>query len=165
VSVEFKRAQRVGQLIQQELGALFIDGLRDPRVGFVTVTEVRVTDDLKHARVFVSVYGSEAEREASIAGLRDAAGFLKREIGHRLKLRFTPTLSFQPDESLERAARVETLLSAIERGELEAPADTTKDVAPHFTTRSDLEASRKALEQPKKQGRPGGRRKKKHRYS
>jgi ribosome-binding factor A len=110
-----KRPQRIAQLLHKELSALTVAGLRDPRIGLVTITEVRCTDDLKNAHVFVSVLGDER-------GLSAAAGFLRREITQRLDLRFAPTLHFTYDESLARAQRVDELLYAVHRGEHETPA-------------------------------------------
>jgi ribosome-binding factor A len=117
-----KRPQRVAQLLHKELSALTVAGLRDPRIGLVTITEVRVTDDLKNAQVFVSVLGNEEARVATLRGLSAAAGFLKREITHRLDLRFAPNLHFSYDDSLARAQRLDELLHAAARGEHDVPA-------------------------------------------
>ena len=89
----YKRADRVAHLIQQEVGSVLDQGLRDPRIGFVTVTGVHLSNDLRSARIHVSIYGSEAEREASLAGLQAAAGYVKRELGKRIKLRFNSVYS------------------------------------------------------------------------
>jgi len=151
-----KRPQRVGQLMQQELGKLLQDGLRDPRVGFVTVTEVRVARDLRHARVYVSVYGEQEQREESLAGLNRAAGFIKRELGHRLDLRFVPELEFELDETLDRAERLDDVLRAISEGAEEAPDARKHEVLPVENDRTsmrdkalELEASR-AVQQKEK---------------
>lgn len=118
MSSEFKRSSRVGEGIRIELAAIFQEGLvRDPDVGYVTVTDVVATDDLRHARVFVSVYGDVKAQERTIAALKRAAAFLRRELGPRLRLRFTPELDFVLDQSLERGARIEGLLKRIEKGE------------------------------------------------
>lgn len=117
-----KRPQRIAQLLHKELSALTVAGLRDPRIGLVTITEVRCTDDLKNAHVFVSVLGDERARTETLRGLTAAAGFLRREITQRLDLRFAPTLHFTYDESLARAQRVDELLHAVHRGEHETPA-------------------------------------------
>jgi len=136
-----KRADRVGQLIQQELGRLLVNGLRDPRVGFVTVTEVRPSPDLRNARVYISVYGTDAERTASIEGLRDAAGYLKRELSRGLKLRFTPNLHFSHDVSLDQAERLDDLFTAISAGATEIPEASERPRAPVQTTRTELAQS------------------------
>ena len=135
---ESKRTQRIGELIKQELGLMLVDELKDPRIGFATVTEVRVTGDLRQARVFVSVYGTKEQREASLAGLSAAAGWVKREIGRRLKLRFTPTLYFALDETLDHAMRMEELMHAINTGQMEAPTPGTSEALPVDTDRSKL---------------------------
>jgi ribosome-binding factor A len=131
---EHKRSQRVGQLVQEELGRLLVEGLKDPRVGFVTVTEVRLSDDLRAAHVYVSIFGADEARQESLEGLRAAAGFLRREIGHRLKLRYAPTLTFALDDSLDRAQRVQVLLSAVARGEHETPEDVPLEALPPVHT-------------------------------
>lgn len=124
--ISHKRPQRVAQLLHKELSALTVDGLRDPRIGLVTITEVRLTDDLKNAQVFVSVLGDGSVQQETLRALAKAAGFLKREITHRLGLRFAPNLHFSYDDSLARAQRLDELLHAAARGEHEVPAP-----APH----------------------------------
>ena len=108
----YKRAQRVAPLIAQELGRLLTEELQDPRIGFVTVTEVRLTDDLRTARVYVSIIGDAQARQLSLRGLKAAVGFLRREIARCLKLRMVPQLHFVLDESLDKAQRLEILLQA-----------------------------------------------------
>jgi ribosome-binding factor A len=123
-----KRATRVAQLIQKEIAGMLVNEVKDPRIGFTTVTEVRLTDDLKSAKVFVSVYGSDEQRENSLRGLRAAGGYMRREIAHRLKLRETPQLTFEIDTSLDTASRIESLLTAVSHGKTEAP--DPRDLAP-----------------------------------
>jgi ribosome-binding factor A len=110
--VHFRR-QRLGDQLQVELAGLIQQELKDPRIGFVTVTEVRMSPDLKHARVYVSVFESEEEkRTASIAALQRAGGFLRRCLGRRLRLRYVPELRFVEDDTLDRSARIEALLDS-----------------------------------------------------
>ncbi len=142
----YRRADRVAKQIQQEISSILDQGLRDPRVGFVTVTGVRLSDDLRNARVYVSIYGSDKEREDSLTGLRDAAGYLKRELGKRVKLRYTPSLAFQHDESLEHAQRLESIFTAISEGATESPETAPAEVVPVHTPRSELAASAETLE-------------------
>ncbi len=142
---ESKRSQRVGELLMHELGQLLVEGLRDPRIGFTTVTEVRVTPDLKQARVYVSVYGSGEEQERTLAALTAAASFLRRELGRRLELRHTPALSFQLDDSLARAGRVEQIMAAISAGETEVPAPSAPETMPVKTDRSEMAESARSL--------------------
>lgn len=107
-----RRQRQVGSLIQAEFSDLLRE-LRDPRLGFVTVTEVKVSVDLKQAQIYVSVMGEEKERQSTMAALEGAGGFIRRELASRLKLRFMPEIEFLPDLTLERAARLEALLDQI----------------------------------------------------
>lgn len=155
----FKRAERVSQLIQKELGNLLIKDLMDPRVGFVTVTEVRASDDLRSARVFVSVYGSDEERQASIEGLRDAAGYLRTQLGRRIHLRYTPNLTFALDTTLDEADRLSDLISAASDGAVDSPQTQPRPVLPVQTPRTEQVASAETLaneldqEEPRKHSR------------
>jgi ribosome-binding factor A len=109
-----RMADRIRVLIAERLEK----GLRDPRLGFVTITDVRVTGDLQHASVFYTVLGSEEERAASAEALRAATGMLRSEVGRRLGVRLTPTLEFIPDAIPENAGHIEDLLrEARERDE------------------------------------------------
>ena len=138
-TADHKRPQRIAQLLHKELSALTVAGLRDPRIGLVTITEVRCTDDLKNAQVFVSVLGDEAACVATLRGLAAAAGYLKREMTLRLALRFAPNLHFSYDDSLARAQRLDELLHAAARGEHEVPTPAA-DMAmpPVFMERTGL---------------------------
>ena len=106
----YKRADRVNALLQRELGTLISEELRDPRIAFTTVTAVEVTDDLRSARVHVSILGDEDAAKSTMAGLEDAKKFLRHQIGERTDLRFVPELTFVPDRSAERAVRIAGLL-------------------------------------------------------
>jgi ribosome-binding factor A len=115
------RMRRVDEAIRQVIGDAVAGDLKDPRVGFVTVTDVRTSADLRHARVYVSVLGrggrpsEPAEREASLEGLRSAHGFLQGRLAAELRLKRTPTLEFTYDETTDRALRVDALIDEIER--------------------------------------------------
>ncbi|GEL06701.1 30S ribosome-binding factor RbfA [Salisediminibacterium halotolerans] len=104
------RANRVGEQIKKELTDIIQREMKDPRIGFVTVTGVDVTGDLQQAKAFVTVYGDEEERRQSLDGLEKAKGFIRSEIGQRIQLRKTPELEFEFDESIERGNRIEELL-------------------------------------------------------
>jgi ribosome-binding factor A len=104
------RMRRVDEAIRQVIGDALAGELKDPRVGFVTVTDVRTSPDLSHARVFVSVLGDEEQRRETLEGLNSAHGFLQRRIADELSLKRTPTLQFSYDETSERAMRVERIL-------------------------------------------------------
>jgi ribosome-binding factor A len=106
------RMRRVDEAIRQVIGEAAAGELKDPRVGFVTVTDVRTSADLSHARVYVSVLGDEPLREATLEGLRSAHGYLQRRIGSELRLKRTPTLEFVYDDTTDRALRIEELLDS-----------------------------------------------------
>jgi ribosome-binding factor A len=104
------RMRRVDEGVRQVLADALAIELKDPRVGFVTVTDVRTSADLRHARVYVTVLGDAAQREATLAGLRSAHGYLQGRIAGELRLKRTPTLEFVYDETTDRAMRVQALL-------------------------------------------------------
>ena len=112
-----QRAQKVAQLIQEEIGRLIQRGVKDPRIGFVTVTDVEVSEDLRHANVYVSVYGSDKAKEDSLAGLESAKGFIRSELGKHLRLRHTPELNFKYDQSVEYGARINKVINDLKREE------------------------------------------------
>jgi ribosome-binding factor A len=104
------RMRRVNEALREVLGDAVFRDLKDPRIGFVTVTDVKTSADLRQARVFVSVLGTDDEREATMAGLQSARPVLQARINAELKIKRTPTLEFVYDDTAERAARVEELL-------------------------------------------------------
>jgi ribosome-binding factor A len=108
------RMRRIDEAIREVIGGAVTGELKDPRVGFVTVTDVRTSADLSHARIYVSVLGDEQERSASLDGLRSAHGYLQRRIAGELHLKRTPTLTFSYDETTDRAMRMDRLLEEIE---------------------------------------------------
>ena len=105
--------RRVDEAIRQVVGDAVAGELKDPRVGFVTVTDVRTSADLRHARVYVSVLGDEAQREATMAGLRSAHGFLQGKVAAELHLKRTPTLELHYDGTTDRAMRIDELIEEI----------------------------------------------------
>lgn len=111
------RPERVAQLIQQKLGEIFARGLKDPRVGFVTITGVKMSADLRDARVYWAVHGDEKTRTETKQGIEAARGFLRREVGRGLELRLTPDLHFTYDEAIERGSRIEELLREVKTHE------------------------------------------------
>lgn len=104
------RLERVGHLLL-ELVSEAIRSLKDPRIGFVSITDVKVSPDMRHAKLFVSVYGSDEEKAAAIEGLNSAKGFIKREIVPQLRLRCIPDLHFALDESIENGVRMSMLIN------------------------------------------------------
>jgi ribosome-binding factor A len=107
------RANRVGEQMKKELGDIIGRKIKDPRIGFVTVTDVSVSGDLQIAKVFISVLGDEEQRQNTLKGLAKAKGFIRSEIGQRIRLRKTPEIQFEFDESIDYGNRIETLIHEI----------------------------------------------------
>jgi len=107
------RMRRVDEAVREVLSDAVLQDLKDPRIGFVTVTDVKTSADLRHARVFFSVLGTDEEREATMAGLQSAHGILQSRVGRELRMKRTPTLQFVYDDTAERAARVEEILGEV----------------------------------------------------
>ncbi|MCK8816481.1 30S ribosome-binding factor RbfA [Natroniella sulfidigena] len=106
------RSQRVGELIKQEVSDLLQKEIKDPRIGFVTVTDVEVSGDLRHAKVFVSIL--DGNKEETMEGLQATEGFVRREIGQRIRLRHTPEIIFRYDDSIEKGTRIFEILENID---------------------------------------------------
>lgn len=105
-----RRTDRVADAIQEEVAQLLLREIKDPRIGMITLTGVRVSPDLRHARVLFSVLAGEERREEALGGLRSASGFIRAQLARRLSLRIAPQLVFETDTSLEEAERVSRLL-------------------------------------------------------
>ena len=105
-----RRSERLGEEIREAVARIIAGGLNDPRIGFVTVTRASLTADLRTARVYVGVLGDKEQRTKTLAGLTQAAGFIRRELGRRIRVRHTPELSFQYDSGLDATDRVAQLL-------------------------------------------------------
>jgi ribosome-binding factor A len=121
------RVDRIAEEIRIELGRLLTRGVKDPGIGFVTLTHVKVTADLQLARVYYTVLGDAAARRKSGRALDRATPFLRRELGHRLGLRRVPALEFRFDEAVEREHRIEELLEQIRAGETAQPDAATDE--------------------------------------
>ena len=121
-----ERMRRVDEAIRQVIGDALTADLKDPRVGFVTVTDVRTSADLSHARVYVSVLGEADTRADTLAGLDSAHGYLQGRIARELKLKRTPTLAFAYDDTTDRAMRLDALIET----EIEAAEPTGVQLAP-----------------------------------
>jgi ribosome-binding factor A len=102
--------RRVNEAVREVVSARIAEGLRDPRIGFVTVTSVDTSQDLRHARVYVSVLGTDDERAATLAGLESAHGVLQQAVATELRMKHTPSLEFVFDESIQRGMRISELL-------------------------------------------------------
>lgn len=109
-----RRPDRVAEAIREEVATFLAERVKDPRIqGLVTVTGVDVTRDLRHARVYVSVMGSDSEKAATMEGLASLAGHLRSLLGRSMRLRVAPEIEFRADPSIERAARIESLLAQV----------------------------------------------------
>jgi ribosome-binding factor A len=109
------RQEKLGELIAAEISDLLRTRVKDPRVGFASITHVEVSGDLRHAKVFVSVMGSAEEREATMRGLKNATGFLRHELAGRITLRYMPEIVFKLDRSIEEGARILELIQHVEQ--------------------------------------------------
>ena len=109
-----RRTAQVADLVKQEVSQIIQHEMKDPRIGFVTVTSVEVSIDLRHARVYFSVLGSEADQEASLEGLERAKGYIRTQLGRRITLRHIPELLFRYDESFDYAQRISNVMRSIE---------------------------------------------------
>lgn len=110
----YKRSQRLGNLLKEEVADIILNKIKDPRLGFITVTDIKLTDDLRIAKVFFSVL-KEEEREISLKILNEARGFVRNEIAKRLRIKIIPTFEFVFDESIERGFRIDKLLREIKK--------------------------------------------------
>jgi ribosome-binding factor A len=107
------RSNRVSEQMKKELSDIISKKIKDPRVGFVTVTDVRVTGDLQQAKVYISVLGNEQQKKDTLVGLAKAKGFIRSEIGKRIRLRKTPEIMFELDQVLDYGNRIEHLLREV----------------------------------------------------
>ncbi|MGB9886351.1 MAG: 30S ribosome-binding factor RbfA [Moorellales bacterium] len=112
-----QRVQRVAEQIKKEIAAILKYEMKDPRLGFVSVTEVELSPDLRYAKVYVSVLGGEEARKESLEVLARATGFIRREIGERLSLRFVPEITFRFDPSIQRGVRIAEIINQLHREE------------------------------------------------
>ncbi|GAW94302.1 30S ribosome-binding factor RbfA [Calderihabitans maritimus] len=113
--MSLQRAERVAEQIKKEVAQILREEIKDPRIGFVTVTDVEVSSDLRHVKIYVSVYGDKEEQETTMEGLQNATGFIRREIGQRIPLRYTPEIVFKFDRSIEHGARIAELLAQVRK--------------------------------------------------
>lgn len=121
-----RRVERVAELIKREVSQMLLSGIKDDRVGagMVSVTDVDVSGDLQHAKIFVSIYGNDEAKAETMAGLKSATGYVRSELGQRVRLRRTPEVMFVEDKSLERGDRILTLLNHLEQERQAAGVDS-----------------------------------------
>jgi ribosome-binding factor A len=117
MAAEARRPERVAELVLREISQMLLRDLKDPRLRGITLTGVKMTDDLRHGRVFFSHLEGRSRAGQAIAGFHSAGGFIRRQIGQALGLRYTPELEFQFDPGPERAARIDALLRTSDRSE------------------------------------------------
>lgn len=125
-----RRVSRVAELIKREVSQMLLNGIKDDRVGtgMVSVTDVDVSGDLQHAKIYVSIYGTEEAKAETMAGLKSATGYVRSELGARVRLRRTPEVVFLEDRSIERGTKVLSLLNKLQlERQLENPAEENKD--------------------------------------
>lgn len=111
--MEGKRSEKVADLIQKEVSHMLVKSIKDPRIGFVTITRVSVSEDCRFAKIYFSVAGTLEEREKSMKGLESAKGYVRKELGRRIRLRYTPEIVFRFDPSIEYAIHMEELIRGI----------------------------------------------------
>ncbi|MFZ5827209.1 MAG: 30S ribosome-binding factor RbfA [Bacillota bacterium] len=114
-----QRAARVAEEMRGILAQLIRDEVKDPRIGFVSIVKVEVSNDISHAKIYVSVLGDDKQKKDSLRGLTSASGFMRSEIARRLQLRYTPELHFLLDESIEHGQRIAKLLVEVQREQKE----------------------------------------------
>ena len=116
--MEGKRSEKVADVIQQEISQMLVKTLKDPRIGFVTITRVSVSEDCRLAKVYFSVAGTSVEKERSTEGLNSAKGYVRRELGRRMRLKYTPEIVFEFDPSIEYAIHIGEVIHRLkeERG-------------------------------------------------
>lgn len=125
------RPEKIREFIKEQVSEIIQHHLKDPRIGFVSVTDVEVTVDLRYAKIFVSVLGDDHAKNETMAGLHSAQGYVRGELGRRLQMRYTPEITFNLDESIERGTRVMNLIREVskEAGNDEPPP-TDRDDTP-----------------------------------
>ncbi|MHB9093350.1 MAG: 30S ribosome-binding factor RbfA [Eubacteriales bacterium] len=111
------RSNRVAEEIKKEVTQMLRDEIKDPRIGFITVTGVEVTPDIRYAKVFISIYGDDDAKAQSLEALAKAKGFVRSELGKRMRLRYTPEITFKFDPSIEYGARIMKLLGEVKEAE------------------------------------------------
>jgi ribosome-binding factor A len=117
------RLARLRELFKQEISTILQREMKDPRIGFVSVTDVELSQDLRHAKVFVSILGDEGAKAKTMAALSSAQGFIRTELGRRIRLRYIPQVHIKLDESIERGVRVQHLLRRVAEAKGEEASD------------------------------------------
>lgn len=112
-SMQFKRSERVQELLLEEISKLIQRGLKDPRIGFVTITRVHLSGNLKHAKIYVSILGSDEQKTDSLEGLQSARGFIRQYLGKNLAMKYTPGLDFKIDKGAEHVEKIAKIINGL----------------------------------------------------
>ncbi len=115
--MEGKRSEKVADLIHKEISGMLVKTVKDPRIGFVTITRVEVSEDCRLAKIYFSVAGTHEERERSMKGLSSATGYVRKELGRRIRLRYTPEIIFKFDPSIEYAVHIGEVIRHLKKDE------------------------------------------------
>jgi ribosome-binding factor A len=115
--MEGKRSEKVADLIHKEISDMLVKTIKDPRIGFVTITRVTVSEDCRNAKVYFSVTGTHEEKERSMEGLSSARGYIRKELGQRIRLRYTPEITFKFDPSIEYSIHIGKVIRHLKREE------------------------------------------------
>lgn len=113
--MDFKRADRVSDLLKEEIAQMLLKEIKDPRIGFVTITDVKVSDDLRLAKVFFSMVGGDKEFAQTNKGLNSASSYIKKKLGKRLKMRYIPDILFKLDTSFEYGSHIDRILKSLKK--------------------------------------------------
>ncbi len=113
------RARRLGELLKEEISEILLKEVKDPRIGFVSLTDVEVSGDLRHAKVYVSVFGKEEEKEETMAGLEQATNYIRKLVGERIKTYHTPEIIFRYDDSIEHGVHISKLIDKVRQKDKE----------------------------------------------
>ena len=111
--LEYKRSDRIAESIREEISSILLQEINDPRIQFVSVIRVEVSADLQHAKIFVSIIGSDEKKQEAFEGLKSARGFIQRKLGKRIRLRYTPEINFKMDTSVDEGMHIYELLQEI----------------------------------------------------
>ena len=111
--LEYKRSDKIGEAIREEISSILLKEINDPRIQLVSITRVEVSADLQHAKIFVSIVGSDQKKHEAFAGLKSARGYIQRKLGKRIRLRYTPEIVFKMDTSIDEGMHIYELLQEI----------------------------------------------------
>ena len=111
--LEYKRSDKIGEAIREEISSILLKEINDPRIQLVSITRVEVSADLQHAKIFVSIVGSDQKKHEAFEGLKSARGYIQRKLGKRIRLRYTPEIVFKMDTSIDEGMHIYELLQEI----------------------------------------------------